>query len=262
MKLQYLGDVRDSFKWDLLHWLCTEAEPPYQRLLFVPLLTPDDVHQQDGRISHLRFKCRPEIRGLVASLAQQPKSFEPLRMLGHIGGSRSFEVVLYRPDAHVEHGSTRHAYWEEIGALVTPDTLVFLDPDNGFETKTRAGPKWVRHREVEEVLSHGAEVAVYQHRPQRRPWEQVFAGLAARLDYSLYAAAAYEPNLAFVLLARTPVGESRLRRAVEGYVTRHASVQLTELRSSVPIPQMQPTGRGGPGLRVSAALPVAEQRKR
>jgi hypothetical protein len=27
MKLQYLGDARDAFKWDLLHWICTRAEP-------------------------------------------------------------------------------------------------------------------------------------------------------------------------------------------------------------------------------------------
>ena len=36
MKLQYLGDSRDAFKWDLLHWLCTRAEPAFARLLFVP----------------------------------------------------------------------------------------------------------------------------------------------------------------------------------------------------------------------------------
>jgi hypothetical protein len=41
VKLQYLGDSRDAFKWDLLHWLCTRAEPAFARLLFVPLLTPD-----------------------------------------------------------------------------------------------------------------------------------------------------------------------------------------------------------------------------
>ena len=41
MKLQYLGDSRDAFKWDLLHWLYTRAEPASARLLFVPLPTTD-----------------------------------------------------------------------------------------------------------------------------------------------------------------------------------------------------------------------------
>jgi len=40
-KLQYLGDSRDAFKWDLLHWLYTRAEPASARLLFVPLPTTD-----------------------------------------------------------------------------------------------------------------------------------------------------------------------------------------------------------------------------
>jgi hypothetical protein len=26
MKLQYLGDYRDTFKWDLLHWLCSTSD--------------------------------------------------------------------------------------------------------------------------------------------------------------------------------------------------------------------------------------------
>ena len=40
-KLQYLGDSRDAFKWDLLHWLCTRAEPAFARLVFSSLLTAD-----------------------------------------------------------------------------------------------------------------------------------------------------------------------------------------------------------------------------
>ena len=41
MKLQYLGDSRDAFKWDLLHWLCTRAEPAFALLVFSSLLTAD-----------------------------------------------------------------------------------------------------------------------------------------------------------------------------------------------------------------------------
>ena len=40
-KLQYLGDSRNAFKWDLLHWLCTRAEPAFARLVFSSLLTAD-----------------------------------------------------------------------------------------------------------------------------------------------------------------------------------------------------------------------------
>ena len=41
MKLQYLGDARDAFRWDLLHWMCTRSSPCFRELVFVPMLTPD-----------------------------------------------------------------------------------------------------------------------------------------------------------------------------------------------------------------------------
>jgi hypothetical protein len=65
VKLQYLGDSRDAFKWDLLHWLCTRAEPALARLLFVPLLTPDDAEPRDWRTPHAWFQGRPLIRRFV-----------------------------------------------------------------------------------------------------------------------------------------------------------------------------------------------------
>ncbi len=50
MKLQYLGDSRDSFKWDLLYQLVADCD--FERLYFVPFLTPDDREPTDGRTIH------------------------------------------------------------------------------------------------------------------------------------------------------------------------------------------------------------------
>ena len=233
MKLQYLGDVRDAFKWDLLHWICTRAEPPFGRLLFVPILTADDIVPRDGRITHLRFECRSEIRSLIDSLAGYPRSFEPLHTLGHIRNPH-FEVALYRPKHAIESGVRRHAYWSEIGSFLTRDTLVFLDPDNGFETRTCRGTKWVRHREVQELLSHAGGVAVYQHRPLQ-PWAQIFSQLSAQLHYATYAAAAYEENLAFIVLAQAEGAANRVRGAMQSYVAGHGVVHFCNSCRHYPI---------------------------
>jgi hypothetical protein len=235
MKLQYLGDVRDAFKWDLLHWICTRAEPRFSRLLFVPLLTPDDPIPRDGRISHVRFQCRPEIRSIVHALAGKPRSFETLRALGRMEPGREFEVVLYRPDLQVSVGPARNAYWDGIESYLKPDNLIFLDPDNGFETKTRNAAKWVRHREVRELLSHvpsAGGVAIYQHRPQRRPWTEVFEALSGQLDYTSYAAAVYEANLSFVVLTKTNEAHGRLDDALRSYVGGHPMVRFIRLRGT------------------------------
>ena len=111
------------------------------------------------------------------------------------------------------------------------DTLVFLDPDNGFETRTQRGPKWVRHAEVKwllERLPESAAVAVYQHRPRRR-WEELFADLAARLDYAPNVPAVYEANLAFLVLCRAPGTAERLARAAIRYCEGRPGVRAAAL---------------------------------
>lgn len=87
MKLQYLGDSRDAFKWDLLHWLCTQAEPAFA--------TPDDVVPRDGRTPHAWFPCRPLVRPFVAGLAAAPRSLGRIAALGGLEPSDPLERPAY-----------------------------------------------------------------------------------------------------------------------------------------------------------------------
>ena len=131
------------------------------------------------------------------------------------------------------------------------DTLVFLDPDNGFETRTQRGPKWVQHAEVRwllERLPESAAVAVYQHRPRRR-WEALFADLAARLDYAPNVQVVHEANLAFLVLSRARGTAERLARAAIGYCEGRPGVRAAAL--SCGARGDQPTG--GPGETTPAA---------
>lgn len=226
MKLQYLGDSRDAFKWDLLHWLCTRAEPAFGRLLFIPLLTPDDLVPSDGRTPHAWFSCRPLIRPFVAGLAAAPRSLERIAALGGLEGGHPLEVTVAQADAFVEDGARRASYWDWCHPERYADTLVFLDPDNGFETRTQHGPKWVRHAEVKwllERLPESAAVAVYQHRPRRR-WARLFKDLRTRLSYTRHVQAVLEANLAFVLLSMTPKTAARLQSAATKYCEGRSDV--------------------------------------
>src|SRR5271166_4532671 len=91
MKLQYLGDSRDAFKWDLLHWMCTESSPPFSELVFVPLLTPDEG-SNEGRTSDLRFPCRDFVRSFLASLRNEPRTLERIPGLGMDDPEVAFRV--------------------------------------------------------------------------------------------------------------------------------------------------------------------------
>lgn len=232
MKLQYLGDYRDAFKWDLLHWLCTRSDPTFTSLAFVPLLTPDDPVRKDGQIHHTLFRARPEIHRFVEGLQKNADGLNAIQTLGRIEQGRQFSVTLYGPTAYVPKRSIRRQYWSAFDPKACAETIVFLDPDNGFETKTRRGTKWVLHEEVKWLLvdlPETAAVIVYQHRPRFRPWGQVFRDLAACLSYTAQADAVFEADLAFVLLARSPATFGRIAAAAQAYAEGHPKVKYADL---------------------------------
>jgi hypothetical protein len=231
VKLQYLGDSRDAFKWDLLHWLCTRASPPFSELLFVPLLTPDDAVPSDGRTSHARFPARPEIASFVAKLQKDVAGLGAVRELGNVEPDSAFAVSIHAPTRFVPEGAKRTDYWRELVPAAHPNCLVFLDPDNGFEIKTSKAEKWVRDAEVKWLLDGLPEtsaVAVYQQWPHR-DWDVVFGALRQRFASASYAAAVFEPFLAFILLAQAPECGKRLEHAAEQYALANRRVRYTRL---------------------------------
>ncbi|MHB1313328.1 MAG: GNAT family N-acetyltransferase [Gemmatimonadaceae bacterium] len=237
MKLQYLGDYRDAFKWDLLHWLCTDAATPFRQLLFVPLLTPDDPVPTDGQIHHRQFAAREFIHAFVEDLRVAPRSLERVRHLGAQPGQLNFAVTVHGPGRHVPSGKARSEYWRDLTLRDFENTLVFCDPDNGFETRTQRGPKWMRHQELGDLLAglpRSSAVIVYQHRP-RRTWEDIFAELGDSFaDYAPYACTAYDHTLAFVALARNADTFTALKRALIGYAAQHPKVEFAEIPCTRP----------------------------
>ena len=224
MKLQFLGDVRDAFKWDLLHWLCTRSEPPFAHLLYVPMLTPDDPHSRDGQISHHRFPCRTEISKFVTSLAEAPRTLSRVKTLGEVCSEPRFSVEVYKADEHIGTGTKRNGYWADLPRFLRPNSLVFFDPDNGFETEKQVGPKWVRHCEVCDLVSRlhpDSAAVVYQHRPHKK-WDAVFASLAGHTRYAENVVAIREGNLALVAMSNDITTGVRLIAALRSYATAHA----------------------------------------
>jgi hypothetical protein len=223
MKLQYLGDYRDAFKWDLLHCLCSRSDDETTSLLFVPLLTPDDPNPRDGKIPHDRFPALPEVKQFVGLLRGDPRGLGAIVDLGKLDPTKRFTVSIHAPDLYVKSGRQRTEYWQAID--YPSKCVVFLDPDNGFETKTRKSTKWVRHEEVRallEKLPKSSAVVVYQHRP-RRTWDELFDDLSPNLRYAAHASATYDSGLAFII-GNPGAAARRLSEAAMKYAERHSSV--------------------------------------
>jgi hypothetical protein len=225
MKLQYLDDYRDAFKWDLLHWLCSTADSEATSLLFVPLLTPDDPNPRDGQIPHNRFLVRQKIQPFIASLKNTSRGLGAITDLGSLEPTKQFSVSIHAPDRYVEPGRDRPDYWWGIDH--PSKRVVFLDPDNGFETKTRKGAKWVRHSEVNsllEKLPQSSAVVVYQHRPRLLKWKTVLGDLSQHLQYAGHASATYDSSLAFMIIGNAGPAVRRLSQAAKCYANQHRSV--------------------------------------
>jgi hypothetical protein len=105
----------------------------------------------------------------------------------------------------------------------------------------------VRHAEVKwllERLPESSAVVVYQHRP-RRQWEDLFADLAARLDYAPNVQAVYEANLAFLVLAKADGTRERLSRAVGKYCDGRTGIAAQIVRSNSAVPGPSAGDRAG-----------------
>lgn len=231
MKLQYLGDKRDAFKWDFLHWLCTSSSPKFSSLLVVPLLTKDDG-SNEGLTSSCRFRCRDFICEFLKSLSKRPHSMTRIKALGTANPDAPFRVEIFKGKTTIGSGKCRAEYWSGFEQRRLDNTVVFFDPDNGFETKTQHRAKWIRHKELEELLSKLPEssvAVVYQHH-WRREWDSQFADLRVdlrmKVPHARAAVAVYEGNLAFIALARTKAVGKRVRSAVRSYCDRRKRLGL------------------------------------
>lgn len=127
MKLQYLGDARDAFKWDLLHWICTTS--PFSKLVFIPLLPPDHEGSNEGCIPPHRFKCQNFIRPFLESLKEEPRSLRRISALGVADPQRHFQVCMFAPERFIGSGAERRKYWAGFDASTFENSIVFFDPE-------------------------------------------------------------------------------------------------------------------------------------
>jgi hypothetical protein len=202
-------------------------------MFYVPMLTPDDPNLNHGEVPSHLFECRDFIRPFLEVLKKKPRSLERISDLGSIEpNTLPFHVDILSPNKYLGIAGKRKEYWKEFEPEKLENTLVFYDPDNGFETKTQHATKWVRHSELKHFLSllpESSAIVVYQHRPHRA-WGDVFTDIKDNLDYSQAALEAYERDLAFVAIAGNHSVGQRVFASMKIYADQHPKVKYQELK--------------------------------
>jgi hypothetical protein len=205
MKLQYLGDAKDSFKWDYHDYLLSELGYPLFNIAL--MMTPDDGGN-DGKLSASTYPARPEIIAFCQKLRTE-RSIEAIKSLPQQSGA-SYEVDLHK-GATLFSNRSRKNYFS--GIQGAERQVFFLDPDNGFEPEKSINEKHVAFEDISSILgqlSERALVTVFQHHRRKR-FSDDFESIRQRIPTG-YSTAIHWHSLMFVAISRSA---SVIREVIE-----------------------------------------------
>jgi hypothetical protein len=210
MKRQYLGDSKDSFKWDYHDYLASALQ--YPRLNIILMLTPDD-HSRDGETHPERFPARKEVISFCHNLRKE-RNVESLRGLPAVTAA-SYRVDLHNPETYFTRQNRREYF---SGLPAEGKHLLFLDPDNGFEPERSSNEKHILYSDIDAILKQISEesiISVFQHF-RRISFDRDFARIRERL-MSAYVAGVHWHSLMFVAIGKTKETIEKVIAANEQY---------------------------------------------
>ena len=127
MKLQYLGDSKDAFKWDYLDFLARGTNVPY--LDIIPTKNPPDRSGQ-GKTSSSRFPASDAVQAFCRHLRKN-RSFEELPKLPRYTDA-DYKVRLHNPSFEFKRAEQyRASYFSRILLEEESPRILFLDPTLG-----------------------------------------------------------------------------------------------------------------------------------
>lgn len=214
MKLQYLGDVKDSFKWDYHDYLVSELKYPLFNIAF--MLTPDDS-SSDGKLDPSGFKARTEIINFCHEIRQE-RSLAAVKRLSE-KAEASYRIGFHKGDTHFDNGS-RVEYFSGIDR--SDNQVFFLNPDNGFEPEKSCNEKHVRYTDITRILEQLPEksvVSVFQHQ-RRISFPDDFARINERIETG-YSTAIYWHSLMFMAISKSETVIKRVISANSKYAERN-----------------------------------------
>ncbi|MDO8737526.1 hypothetical protein [Candidatus Deferrimicrobium sp.] len=224
MKRQYLGDSKDSFKWDYHDYLTSALRFP--RMNIILMLTPDDQGRH-GETHPELFPAREVVISFCRILRKE-RNVQLLRELPTTTGA-SYLVDLHNPEIYFARQKRRQYF---SGLPTEGKHLFFLDPDNGFEPEKSSNENHVLYSDIKAVLEQISEesvISVFQHF-RRIPFEKDFARIKERLKErlaSVHIAAVYWRHfLMFVTITKNRETIEKVIAANHQYSQRYPVIVL------------------------------------
>lgn len=219
MKRQYLGDSKDSFKWNYHDYLASAIG--FSVFNVVLMLTPDD-DSNHGKTHPARFPAQESIIDFCRDLRRH-REIQLIKKLPSYTGSK-YLVELHQGETYFKKNNRKEYFSGFSGAK---RQIVFLDPDNGFEPEKSSNEKHVLYSDVQAILdqiSDDTVISVFQVF-RRIPFAKDFNRIKERLP-SGYATAIYWHSLMFVLICKTKEEIEKVRKINFRYFQQGYPVEL------------------------------------
>ena len=207
MKNQYFGDINDYRKYGLLRAITLNTD---WNFLVAWMLTPDDGGPDGKKREFLEAPDTyerydyPLFWGLVDLLRSptQP-SVSLIEGSDLLPGASYYSAVV--PDTRRE----RDEWYDGLLRAAKGADLVFLDPDNGIEVKSKpvgrkGSSKYVTWDEIEGLWNAGSSLLIYQHFPRepRVPFIQRMAAALRKRTGANFVKAFRTSHVLFLLAAQ------------------------------------------------------------
>ena len=166
MKNQYFGDINDYRKYGLIRSIINAGK---FRILVAWMLTPDDG-STDGKFTEYLSKPNqwqnfdPELYKGIQTLMSS-NTHRKVELIEH---TNLLPSVKYFSDIVPDTAEERINWAQNLIDISEESNLVFIDPDNGIEVKSKPygrkhSSKFLYWREIGDLWSRGKSLLIYQH---------------------------------------------------------------------------------------------------
>lgn len=221
MKLQYLGDSRDSFKWHYHDHLAKGMNA--KRLDIIPMLVPNDKTGQ-GKIHAKQYPATLEIQEFCEHLREKPflHSIEKLPVYTRA----KYSIRLHKQSEFYSFRDSKK-YFTDIGS----GNLTFIDPCTGFEPK-HGNDTHISFTDLSyllDILPKCAIISVYQHKQQRKKMSDTYTnickGIKSHHHYSL-STAIYNPQVMMVQITKCSDRLEKIREINQAYLNKNEGINV------------------------------------
>jgi len=166
MKNQYVGDINDYRKYDLLQLISNEL---MEKILVVWMLTPNDGGNDGKKVKYLKNPKKWEkynktlFEGLN-TIVNGERNIENVQKLPCFSNNENFE---FHSDYLETDYNKREEYFKTVIEKAETAQIIFFDPDNGIapQEKIKNSEKFLFWSDIIKFWSKGKNILVFQYFP-------------------------------------------------------------------------------------------------